>query len=212
MASNIDDTSAAIENLQGVIQHELQQVDNLPFGEKRNKLNDLERQLQQLEQRIAKFGNDVRALPPQDREFYESEVKNYRSNHGKMVTELKRKNQALLNDPSFKQNQQLINNNQRANNVIDKLDETIQLGIDSTNTAHSTIEILAEDRDRFQNIDNNLYQVYLQGKTGETTAKRMIKRACFNNCLIWSIVVFLVALLGFSLFWKLRKPSDEDKS
>lgn len=208
--SNLDDALMNADSFAGNIRSDLDSLDSLPFDAKKQKMSEIERNLQQLDQKINKMNSDLKSIPPSEREYYESEIRNARSNHSKMVTELRQKNQALLNDPSFKQNQQLEANKKKADGVLDNLDEAIRLGNDTIATGNNTMAILYEDRQRINHIDENLMEIHKQGKKGESTAKRMLRRVCFNNFIIWTIVVLLVALLGFSLFWKLKKPKESD--
>ena len=181
----------------------------MSFDQKKTKLSEIEKNLQTLDQRINKMNSDLKSIPPSEREYYESEIRNARTNHSKMVTELRQKNQAMLNDPIYKQNQQLEANKKKADGVLDNLDEALRVGNDTIATGNNTMAILHEDRQRINHIDENLMEVHKQAKKGESTAKRMLRRVCFNNFIIWCIVIILVALLGFSLYWKLRKPKEK---
>ena len=206
--SNLDDALMNADSFANNIRSDLDSLDSMPFDSRKTKITEIERSLQQLDQRINKMNSDLKSIPPGEREYYESEIRNARSNHSKMVTELRQKNQALLNDPAFKQNQQLEANKKKADNVLDNLDQAILIGNDTIATGNNTMAILHEDRQRINHIDENLMEIHKEAKKGESTAKRMLRRVCFNNFIIWFIVVLLVALLGFSLFWKLRKPKE----
>ncbi|KAK8893792.1 t-SNARE VTI1 [Tritrichomonas musculus] len=210
MSNNLDDALMNSESFANNIRQDLDNLDSMPFDQKKSKITEIEKNLQQLDSKINKMNSDLKSLPPSEREYYESEIRNARSNHSKMVTELRQKNQAMLNDPVYKQNQQLLSNQKRADGLLDNLDEAIKIGNDSVITANNTMSILHEDRQRIQHIDENLMHVHMEAKKGESTAKRMLRRVCFNNFIIWLIVVLLVALLGFSLYWKLRKPKSSN--
>ena len=112
---------------------------------------------------------------------YENDIKNARTEYSKLVTEVRQKNQNMINDPAYRQNQQLSNNLNKQAGIMDALDETIRLGNDSLTTGNNTLNTLHEDRTRFNQIDQNLYYTNMEAKKGESAAKRMLRRACFNN-------------------------------
>ena len=207
--SNLDDSLTQAEGMISTIQNDLRRMESLTFDQRKSLDSDIEKQLQALDQRLIKMSSDIRTLPPSDRSYYEEEVKNLRSTHSKMVTELRQKRQSMMNDPAYKQNQQLLANQQRADNILNNMDEAIRIGNDSINVGQNTMSLLAEDRQKFQHIDENLMEIHMQGKKGESTAKRIVKRICFNNFIVWAIVIVLVAFLGFSLYWKLKDPKKD---
>ncbi|OHT05302.1 Vesicle transport v-SNARE protein [Tritrichomonas foetus] len=151
------------------------------------------------------MNSDAKKLNPSTREYYDDELSNLRSQYSKFVSELRKKQTLAAKDPYFRQGSQIEKNNEKAQSITENLDEAIRLGNDSITTANATMTTLLEDRKHIDHINENLDIIHAEAITGTERAKRMVRRACFNNCLIWSIVVFLVALLGFSLYWKLRK-------
>ena len=191
-----------------VIQNDLIRLDSLNYNERSNLSTSIEQKLSQLDQSITKMNNSVKNIPGDQRDYYNEEITRIRASYTKMLSELRQKRQAMLNDPGYKQNQQLNQNLDTSNRVLNNLDEAIATGNDTLTTAQHTQNVLNEDRKLIENIDQNLDDIDMEADKGFTRAKRMLCRAVMNNILIWSVVVVLVALLGFSLYWKLRKQYD----
>ena len=182
-----------------VIQNDLIRLDSLNYNERSNLSTSIEQKLSQLDQSITKMNNSVKNIPGDQRDYYNEEITRIRASYTKMLSELRQKRQAMLNDPGYKQNQQLNQNLDTSNRVLNNLDEAIATGNDTLTTAQHTQNVLNEDRKLIENIDSNLSTIDMEADKGFTRAKRMLCRAVMNNILIWSVVVVLVALLGFSL-------------
>ena len=177
-------------------------------SQKTNFQNEIRAQLNTIETKIARINTETRSLPPSNRDYYVNEAKTLSSQHQQYLSELRKKVTLGMNDQLGKQSLQLEKNIQKGQSINESLDEAIRLGNDSITTANATITTLQDDRKRINQINENIDNIDREANSGIAVAKRMVRRACFNNFLIWTIVVILVAFLGFSLYWKLRTPKN----
>ena len=207
----IDDALTDAESLISEIQNDLVRLDGLGIEQRPGLESTIERKLSALDNSINKMGGSVNSLPADQRDYYNGEIGSIRSSYSKLLTELRQKRQALASNPAYKQNQQLQSNVQKSNQIIDNLDEAISVGNQTITTSNTIMGTLSEDRNMIENINNNLNEIDAQGKVGESRAKAMLKRAILNKVLAWVIVVILLALLGFTLYWKISRGKKETK-
>ncbi|KAH0785385.1 Vesicle transport v-SNARE protein [Histomonas meleagridis] len=205
ITQKLDDEITSTESLIEQIQSDLQRLDSLPYNQRQGLDHKIEQDLVQLDSMLNKMTNETKSMPQSERSYYDQEIREFHTQHSKMFTELRQKRQALTNDPAYRQNRQLQSNVDKGNAIIDNLDNAIAIGNDTLNTAAATQDTLLQDRQHIEHINSNLDEIEVEGKVGESRAKAMFLRAIFNKFLSWAIVVILLALLGFSLYWKFRK-------
>lgn len=208
MSSNTKKLDDAMIEVETLLQHAKNDVDRLSQclpSQRTNFQNEIKAQLDAIENKITRINNEARSLTPSIREYYTNEVKSLSSQHQDILNSLRREETLSANNLSLKQANQIEKNINKAQGINETLDEAIRLGNDSITTANATMTTLIDDRKRISHINENIDVIDREALTGMGRAKRMVRRACFNNCIIWTIVVLLTALFGFSLYWKLRK-------
>lgn len=201
VTQRLDDSLSQAETLFQDIGASIKRLNSLGVDQRSSLEGELDRKLSDMDSRINKMTKDMRSLPSNDREYYENEISSLRDQHSKCVNELR--NLRAAAQPYMRQNAQLKSNYDRSQNTTNDLDEAIRLGNETVTVGNATITTLVEDRKHIEHIDNNLYEIHNQAIEGQNTATRMIRRVCFNKLFIGVIIIFLVALLGFSLYWKL---------
>lgn len=204
-SNNLDNLSVEIEDIIRQVDHDVDVLDQCQPTERVNFQNEIQSKLNALETKINRMKNESRSLPPSKREFYTNEINSFSSQHSQITSEFKKKVNLAMNDPVYKQNAQIGENIVKNQGINERLDEAIRLGNDSITTGNATMTLLQDDRKHINHINENIDVINREAVSGMDRAKRMVRRACYNNCIIWSIVVLLVGLLGFSLYWKLKK-------
>ncbi|KAH0793879.1 Vesicle transport v-SNARE protein [Histomonas meleagridis] len=145
------------------------------------------------------------SIPEGERDFYVEEInQNLRPTYNRMMTDLRQKMQSMENDPGYKQNQQLHKNLDKQGLILDDLDQAISIGNETKQTADQTMTTLQEDRKILNNVNSNLDDIQTEGKKGQSIANKMLRRIIFNKFVLWTVVVILLALLAFTIYWKLR--------
>lgn len=205
MTNNLDNIIIEIEDLFQQVNHDLEVLDQCLPSERVNFQNEIQAKLNALETKIARLKNESRSLPPTKREYYTNEINSFQSQHTQISSEFKKQVTLAMNNPAGKQASQLEANIRKSQGINENLDEAIRLGNDAITTGNATLNILEDDRKRINHINENIDVIDREAVSGVDRAKRMVRRACFNNFIIWAIVILLVGLLGFSLYWKLKK-------
>lgn len=205
MTNNLDNIIIEIEDLFQQVNHDLEVLDQCIPSERVNFQNEIQAKLNALETKIARLKNESRSLPPTKREYYTNEINSFQSQHTQISSEFKKQVTLAMNNPAGKQASQLEANIRKSQGINENLDEAIRLGNDAITTGNATLNILEDDRKRINHINENIDVIDREAVSGVDRAKRMVRRACFNNFIIWAIVILLVGLLGFSLYWKLKK-------
>lgn len=209
--AKLDDMITQAETAIDTIHNDIARLDGLPFEQRRNLDADIDRKIGNLEQILNKMTSDLRTIPSQSKEYYESEIKNYRSDLAKCQEEMRSKRLAAANDPNMRQQAQMQSNLERTQGINNQLDEAIRIG-NATNTTAAAIQTtLVDDRRHLENIDSNLDHIENEAEVGESRAKAMIRRACINGFISWFIVVLLVALLGFSIWYNFIRKNEQGK-
>lgn len=211
ISQRLDDALSQVDSLLQNISNDMRRLETLDPDRRRELEAEIERKLQDSGSRIDRMNNDLKALPQNERDIYESEIGNCKKQQASLNAELRQKRQAFNNNPAMRQNQQLQGNLKRSNDISGNLDEVINMANDSITVGNATTTTLLEDRQHITHMDDNLYAIYMEGKEGENRAQRMVRRVCFNKIIIWGVVLVLVALLGFSLYWKLRPEAKKDE-
>ncbi|OHT09777.1 Vesicle transport v-SNARE protein [Tritrichomonas foetus] len=212
VAQRLDDSLINTETLMQQVTNDIDRMDSCLPSQINNFSNEIGAKLNEIDVKIAKMAGEARSLSPSTRDYYDEEIENMRNLHSRLVSEFRKKQTLSANNPNVRQGQQLENNLEKSTKITENLDVAISLGNDSITTANATLTTLYDDRKHINNINDNLDIVHTEALTGANRAKRMVRRALYNNFLIWTIVFLLVVLLGFSLYWKLRKPKSEESS
>ena len=205
ITQKLDSSIINIETLLQQIRNDIDRFDSALPSQKDNFGKEIESKLVDCSNKIGKLNSESRSLNPSQRDYYIGEISSLKDQHNALLGELRKKRSIAMNDPAYKQGMQLEKNIQKAQDITSDLDEAIRIGNNTITTGQATMSLLQEDRNYINHIDENLMVVNQEAHTGVARAKRIVRAACYNNCLVWSIVVLLVALLGFSLYWKLRK-------
>jgi chromosome segregation ATPase len=169
---------------------------------------EIESALGALDTRLSKLDSETKSIPPKDRDYFKSEIQQYRRQCDQIANELRIKRQAAANNPNVRQGEQALANQKRSQGVTENLDEAIRIGNDTITTGNSTMTTLIEDRARLEHISTNLDLIDDEAATGAARAKAMLRRACFNGCIAWIIVVLLLALMGAEIWYKATRKKD----
>lgn len=208
--SKLDNALSEAEGLLDQIKSDMVRLDGQPLDKRRALDAEIERKISQLENLLNKMTSDLRQVTQQSsKSFYEGEIKNYRSEHSKVIEELRQKRRAAENDPTLRQQQQLANNYEKSNQVNDNLDEAIRLGNNTLSTGNTIMTTLVDDRKHLEHIDSNLDKIGAQADQGNKTTKDMLRRACCNGFIAWLIVILLAAIFIASLAYKITKKNKK---
>jgi flagellar biosynthesis GTPase FlhF len=169
---------------------------------------EIESSLGALETRLNKLDSETRNVPVKDRDFFKGEISNFRQQCNQIANELRNKRQAAANNPNLRQGEQALRNQKRSQDVTENLDEAIRIGNDTITTGNVTMTTLLEDKQRLDHISENLDIIDGESGTGLARARAMAKRACFNGCIAWVIVVLLLALMGAEIWYKATRKKD----
>ena len=206
ITSKLDNALADVEDLIPEIEGNIDRLDS-PNLSDRNAIDlEIESALQQFEDLLNQMTKDVANVKQaESKQYFEGEITEKRKIFSKLNEKLKQKRMAATNNPVARQKQQLESNANKSQNIVDTLDKTIQ-------TANTTIDVgnainaqLIDDRELLQRTDQRLDEIHNQGVQGERTAKNMLKRACLNGVISWTICfLLLIALIG-SIIYKCMK-------
>ena len=206
ITSKLDNALADVEDLIPEIESNIDRLDS-PNLSDRNAIDlEIESALQQFEDLLNQMTKDVANVKQaESKQYFEGEITEKRKIFSKLNEKLKQKRMAATNNPVARQKQQLESNANKSQNIVDTLDKTIQ-------TANTTIDVgnainaqLIDDRELLQRTDQRLDEIHNQGAQGERTAKNMLKRACLNGVISWTICfLLLIALIG-SIIYKCMK-------
>ena len=205
ITEKLDNALIQVETLLSQADNDIHRLDQALPSQRLNFQNEIKSKLDEINSKIAKITNDSKSIPPTSRQYYTDEISSLSTRLNNLRSDLRRKETLASNDKSIKQANQLQTNINKQQGITENLDEAIRLGIDAVTTGNATMSTLHDDKIRLQHIDSNVVNIHQEAISGTERARRMVRRACFNNFIIWTVVVLLVALLGFSLYWKLRK-------
>ena len=202
MSDNLDNAiTRAMEQVDS-IRANLQRLDSLPFDQRRTLDGEIDRQLMELDSAINSMTASLKNVLPSDKDYYTSEIQGVRTSHGRLSAELRQKRTAMMNSPEYRQGQQIQSNFNKSTSVVNDLEDAIVEGNNAIMVGNRTLATLQDDRRTIENIDQNLMYTHMAGREGQSRAKAMLRRICFNKVIIWLIVIVLVALLGLSIYLK----------
>lgn len=195
------------------VEQKLQRLANLEPQQRVLEDAEIEREINDISQKITKMRSSLRALPQQSRRVYEEEINNLESQRSDLITELRRIRDANHNDPAMRAYDQTQQNQQKADTVTAMLEEGLKITTDTNTTGQATMAMLKEDRQRLENINSNLNEIDTHAETAVAKARRMFIRAVCNKILAWIIVIIMAGLLAlqFGLKYGLKK-SDPSPS
>lgn len=193
----------AVSNLQAMVQqitNDIQRFDATPLAERAPLDADIKGKLTDLDNRLNKMSRDIKAVPTNSREYFESEYNDLRSQYNQLVWDFQEKKGA--NAPGMSR-EQFLARRQQAAAVSSDLDEALHLGTDVVSTQNATMNTLGEDRRLLENVNINLDLIDGEAHEGHRRANRMISRMLLSACLAWTIVVVLLLIdiaLGYLFF------------
>ena len=208
--SKLDNSLSECEGLLDQIRNDMSRLDGLSFEQRRTLDSDIDRKLTNLNTLLNKMTQDLRGVQQaSSKQYYDGEIKNYRQEHAKAIEELRQKRQAAANDPRLRQEQQLMGNAEKSKNINNQLDEAIRLGNNTNMVGAAAMETLSDDRKHLEHVDQNLDKIHAEAEKGQQTAGAMLKRNCLNGFISWIICVLLLAILIFSIVYRVEKKKKE---
>jgi vesicle transport through interaction with t-SNAREs protein 1 len=193
------------------LNNKLRTLDSMLPSQRQGLEADIEKSLADLDTRLNKMTNDLKAVQPNQRDYYRNEVEGLRTQYNQISNELRTKRQAAANNPNVRQAEQVYGNQKRSQAITDNLDEAIRVGNDTITTGNVTMATLIDDRQRLEHISSNLDVIDDEAATGLARARRMVRRACFNGFVAWIIVIVLLALMGAEIWWKASRKSTKSE-
>jgi vesicle transport through interaction with t-SNAREs protein 1 len=190
------------------LNNKLRALDSMLPSQRQGLEADIEKSLADLDTRLNKMTNDLKAVQATQRDYYKNEVDGLRAQYSQISNELRAKRQAAANNPNVRQAEQVYGNQKRSQAITDNLDEAIRVGNDTITTGNVTMATLIDDRQRLEHISSNLDVIDDEAATGLQRARRMVRRACFNGFVAWIIVIVLLALMGAEIWWKASRKSN----
>lgn len=187
----LDNLTAVIQNIEG----KLQRLAGLAPQQRVLEDAEVERNINDLGERITALRTQLRSLPQHVRHAYEEEVNSLESQRTELVEELRRVRNSNKDDPEMRQFEQAQQNQAKADHVSDLLGEGLSIANDTNAVGEATMGILRTDREVLENINRNLDAIDENAEKGTSKAKRMFMRAVCNKILIWVIVAVLLVLL-----------------
>lgn len=191
---------AQIDSHKDVIQQKLDRLKAAPPNSKSGLVSELNGDLENFRNEIKQLNNKLQRAPQSDRQFYAEDVQNFQNAEQRFTDEVKR--EAVIGETERRNQEQLQTNAQKSAEAVDNLDEAIRLGNKTNNTLAATQATLADDRKRLEHIDQNVDKIDQEAEKGNSTAKDMLKRQCFNGCIMWTIVVLLGLIFIISIIVK----------
>lgn len=198
----LDDALIDAETRVQQLNQELVRLDSVLPSQRHSLDADIDKHLAELDSALNRLTNDIRSAPGQSRQYYDEELQTLRGQYNQIAAELQQKRLAAGTSVATRQSEQALLNQRRSQSITENLDEAIRLGNDSITTGNVAMATLADDRKRFDAIEDHLEMIDRESTDGVTRAKRMLIRAFCNSFLAWIIVVILLALLGVEIWWK----------
>lgn len=190
------------QGLAAAIRNEIKKLDSATGNERTKTDAKIDGMMSDLQSKIGTLRGQLNNLSQEEKTFGADELKELEKDRGDMQTELRRKRQV------YSQNSQVQSghdaNMSKGNQILNTMDESLAIGNDTLKTQQNTMNTLAEDQKLLDNINNNLSTVDTEADTGEATAKRMYRRQLIQRIVSWGIVALLLALLIFSMWYKMR--------
>ena len=192
LQSMISEIRAKFKDLNSNIQTQRDQAESL--------LTEL---LSRLDRKLKSMENDVRSVPSNSREYYESEIGDGRNEYDHFQSELtKFKN--IKNNPDAMAAMRAERNRQLTQGISSSLDQALSFGNDTIQAQNSITNTLLDDRQHIENINNNLDIIDTQALDAKARTRRIAKRICCNAVFVWILVVLLLGVLAFTLWYKLH--------
>ena len=192
MASITDRLDDAIDEAQGMCQdisQGLDNIDTLPESQALGRLDDLERRNSSLQEKVRRMEDDTRRVPINARDYYEQEVAELKEQSNGFAQRIREK-KSSMGEPTVAPTQQ----QQTGAQIHENLTAAIAVSKDTEATNEQTKATLQDDRQRLNNIDNNLTEVDEEAVTGTVRAKRIIRRIICHNVIAWIVCGVLFAI------------------
>ena len=205
------------DTLLNQVQRRLETIENMcdefsqiSLDQKKQTIPKGNRELQIVQTNISEMEKLIQTMPMRDREFFTEDLLNCRDSHSKLTNKIKEFDEEvqrlILLDKAKREEslnrEQLERDNQILTGIHDNLELEKKLGSDTLSTKDETLNTLAEDREHLENIDTNIDIIDEEAEKGLAAAGRMLKRAFFNGCITWSIVILLILLDIFIIYLK----------
>ena len=201
ITSKLENALADIEDISAAVVEKMSRLDSAGLNERKTIDIDLDKLLQNYAELLNQMTKDViNVKHPDSKQYFDGQITEKRIELSHLTEQVKQKRLSATNNPRTRQEQQLMNNANKSQQVNDVLDQTIHLANSNVQIGNSINEQLLSDREHLQNIDGNVDNIHRQGMQGERTAKQMLKRAFFNGLISWIIDLLLLGVLGYSLY------------
>jgi septal ring factor EnvC (AmiA/AmiB activator) len=207
----IDDGLRQAEEQIGRIQENVNRLESVTFADRSNFDADLDRQLAQLDTLINKMNNDLKSVPPADRDFYSSEIANTRASHGRLLGQVRDKRASLATNPAYQHSQLVQSNTQVSSDVVNNFDRALAIGADTSATMDHTAATLAEDDQIIDHTSQQLTEVHGEAIIAQNRLKDMACRALAHKIIVWIVVACLFALFVLSIVLKTTVMKKDDK-
>jgi hypothetical protein len=198
LTQRLDDALSESEALAQQIQSDLAKIDTLLPTQRGDILASIDDSMTQLDAKLTRMAFDIRRLPMNVKEYFQSEVETLRGRHGQFAREIATKR---LHVVSYTDSDAA----QAAPRVAANLDEAIRLGQGQIQMNEQTQLVLLDDRARLECMHENLNVIDSDTTSGLVRANGMARRAFCNSIIAWIVVAVLAAVLIVLIVLKVKK-------
>jgi len=211
--SRFDTLLNQVQSRLGSLENTKDEFEQMTLDQKRQTIQRSKREIDQIQNNITEMERLIQTMPMRDRQFFTKDLLTFRDSHREMIgifanfeNEVQRL--TLLEKAKKEESlnrEQLERDNQRLSGLNSNLSKATELASDTLATQDNTMSVLAEDREILGHIDNNLDIIDEEADTGLAHASKLLRNACFNGFLTWTIVVLLIILDGYLLYRRINK-------
>ncbi|EAX87255.1 hypothetical protein TVAG_084340 [Trichomonas vaginalis G3] len=206
---SFDDLVTHLDSHKDVIEQKIERLKSADPGSRNSLISEINQDLDNFRNEIKQLSNRLKTAPQSDKQFYSEDLSNFQNAENKFSQEIKK--QTIIADADKNRMQHEQSNTQLSAQACDNLDEAIRLGNKTNDTMAQTSATLADDRQRLQHIDSNVDKIDQEAEKGNNTALDMLKRQCFNGCIMWTIVVLLGIIFIISIIIQAVRRKNKNK-
>ncbi|OWF53325.1 vesicle transport through interaction with t-SNAREs homolog 1A-like [Mizuhopecten yessoensis] len=217
MASLIESYEQQYSNLTADITYNISKISNTHGAEKQKYIRQVDKLFDEVSELLEQMELEVKDLPSRDKQKYQTRVKSYKTELGKLQTDTRRaklgidsSRDELLGDDTHEsedQRKRLLDNTDALDRTSRRLDHGYRIALETEEMGAQVLQDLSGQRQTIQRSRNRLEEMNSGLGKSSRVLSGMMRRIIQNRLMLVIICAILLLVIGLAIYFIVKRNS-----